>query len=1064
MRTFPGKWLIQCLSALLLGGCLHVQLFGPVRDADISVVELRNRSVVVYQTRSWNESDAREELGAGFWDSLTADLQLVWFGAAPADASVLDDDTLYLVTAFDGFDEDVNVDGVRDAVATPVFGQWHAIVTGRQLRGLYAKISPLTEAIYRSLELSLDNLSDEEIIAAMDVAAKNMVDDRNGDGNITYEDVLWWHRLVNADSYQRDIADVNALTEAIENGAAAGDIRLLSRTVIGQDAGSGSTYQVSGTISVAPFTSVDGDVNDFNAAFFDNSLESSPQPLQNPTVLGGYVNLPAEGAFGASVLTGDLEDYYLVDLLEDQQITLIMAEDPAVNDIDLYLFTAAGELIDASLGFSEVEQLTVPEAGLYLVNVSAFEGASNYRLSIGVGEVLSQERPLRLSDRFIVDEVIADFREDRAAVKTLAGRRAFTGMRVFGGLRRANLLQYGENRSQALARMGVRRPVRMKDSPDSVARRKLETVLAMKRLRQRSEVRNADLNYIVEAAALPDDDYYAEQRWHYEMLNLPQAWDVARGDGAIVAVIDSGVVMDHPDLQGQLLPGFDFIRSSSISADGDGIDPDPDDPGDSEGTSASSFHGTHVAGTVAAASNNARGVSGVAWNASIMPLRALGRGGGTTYDVMQSVRYAAGFSNDSGTVPARAADVINLSLGGGGFSSVEQALFDAVADAGIIVVAAAGNESTSDFSYPASYSNVVSVSAVNINRRLAYYSNFGSRVDIAAPGGDSLTGDVNGDGVPDLVLSTSADDSSLPLRPTYALLQGTSMATPHVAGVAALMKSIYPALTPADFNSLLAQGLLTDDLGVAGRDNSFGFGLVNAYKAVLAAEALSSGEDIADVPVVAVNTGTLNFGLVASVRSLEVSNGGTGLLEVLSVTASDPWLSVAAASVDPQGVGRYDVMADRSLLEPGTYSGQVVIESNAGQRVIQVILQELSDSASTGDAGLHYVLLINAETDEVEQEDVVSAVDGQYHYRFENVPAGQYEILAGGDADNDFFICDAGEACGAYPVFDQTPLQIVVGSDLYGLDFSTTFNTGIVASSAGSSKLGQRRPRPLSTR
>ena len=424
---------------------------------------------------------------------------------------------------------------------------------------------------------------------------------------------------------------------------------------------------------------------------------------------------------------------------------------------------------------------------------------------------------------------------------------------------------------------------------------------------------------------------------------------------------------------------------------------------------------------------------------------------------MQCVRYAAGLPNDSGTVPLTRADVINMSLAGGGFSTTANSLYRQVAELGVVVVAAAGNESSSQAAYPAAYANVISVSAVNINKSRAYYSNFGSTIDVAAPGGDSFTPDVNGDGFADLVLSTSADDGFSPIKATYAASQGTSMASPHVAGVVALMKSVYPELDLAAIKSLLEAGLLTDDLGDPGEDNIFGHGLINANKAVLAAESLATGGSITNLPSITVNPSALNFGDFADTLSLNLSNGGTGELVIDSITSADSWLSVAAADVDSNGVGRYSVSVDRSALTIGSHSSTINVDSNGGAAVVQMILQ-ISDpnSLTGGDAGLHYVLLVNIDTGFVEQEMAVAAVEGQYAYQFVDIPPGNYQIFAGSDADNDFFICDAGEACGGWPVLDPQPVVIQLHQDLNNLDFSTTFDTGILSNSSTGTNPGGR--------
>jgi serine protease len=360
------------------------------------------------------------------------------------------------------------------------------------------------------------------------------------------------------------------------------------------------------------------------------------------------------------------------------------------------------------------------------------------------------------------------------------------------------------------------------------------------------------------------------------------------------------------------------------------------------------------------------------------------------------------------------------------------------------VVAAAGNDASSTFAYPASYDGVISVSAVNINRNRAYYSNFGSAIDVAAPGGDDTTGR--------LILSTSADDTVSPIREAYVLLQGTSMATPHVSGVLALMKSVYPALTPADVEELLSQGLLTDDLGATGRDNIFGWGLINASKAVQIAEDLADGGGITLEPVVCTGASELNFGSFANQLPLSITNCGTGTLIVEDIQVADPWLSVTPVSADANGVGNYSVSVDRSQLVEGQNFSSITILTNDRSVIVQVIVEQADPGTQdNADAGVHYVLLIDADTGDVVQEQQVFAELGAYAYAFTDIPAGRYQILAGSDADNDLFICDPGEACGGWPVLDSQQPEISVTGDLDNLNFSTSFNAGIVSNQAAGS-------------
>jgi len=358
----------------------------------------------------------------------------------------------------------------------------------------------------------------------------------------------------------------------------------------------------------------------------------------------------------------------------------------------------------------------------------------------------------------------------------------------------------------------------------------------------------------------------------------------------VVAVIDTGVLLDHPDLQANLThngisgDGYDFINDSTSARDGDGIDSNPYDVGDlGVGNGASSFHGTHVSGTVSAVTNNNLGVAGVSWNTRIMPMRVMGVGGGTSYNIAQAVRYAAGLSNDSNTLPSQKADIINLSLGGSSYSQDSQAVYTMARNAGVIIIASAGNDYSSQPNYPASYDGVVSVSAVDMNSNIAPYSNYGQYVDVAAPGGDTSR-DLNGDGRADGVLSTLGNLDG----PDYRYYQGTSMAAPHVAGVAALMKAVNPNLTPDEFDAYLQNFEIVNDMGTPGRDNLYGYGLIDALKAVQAQQGGGTTSSLLQLSPAA-----LNFGWATTTASLIASVVGTTAITVTSVTDNASWLTVS---------------------------------------------------------------------------------------------------------------------------------------------------------------------------
>jgi len=313
------------------------------------------------------------------------------------------------------------------------------------------------------------------------------------------------------------------------------------------------------------------------------------------------------------------------------------------------------------------------------------------------------------------------------------------------------------------------------------------------------------------------------------------AWDTHTGTGVVVAVLDTGIRASHPDLSGQTVAGYDMIADTFVSNDGTARDSDPSDPGDwstagqcgtGEPASNSSWHGTHVAGTIAAKGNNSLGVIGVAFNAKIQAVRVLGRCGGYTSDIADAMIWASGGSVSGVPANATPAKVINMSLGGGGAcDTTSQNAINSARSRNTTVVVAAGNENqNASNSNPANCAGVVTVAAVGPTGGRAYYSNYGTVVDVAAPGGDTSGGSANG------ILSTLNAGTTSPGADNYAYYQGTSMATPHVAGVAALMYQAKPTATPDQIEAALKSSARAFPATCSG----CGTGIVNAPAAISA--------------------------------------------------------------------------------------------------------------------------------------------------------------------------------------------------------------------------------------
>ncbi len=358
-------------------------------------------------------------------------------------------------------------------------------------------------------------------------------------------------------------------------------------------------------------------------------------------------------------------------------------------------------------------------------------------------------------------------------------------------------------------------------------------------IRHDPEVETAEPLMRYEAAFVPNDPDYSKQ-WNMQMIHMPKAWDMSKGKGAVVAVLDTGIAYEDydefkqvPDLKGvKFVKGYDFVNKSDHANDDHG-------------------HGTHVAGTIAQATNNKEGVSGIAFEASLMPVKVLDQfGSGYSTAIADAIRWAA----DHG------ANVINMSLGGGGRSQVMENAVNYARKKGVVVVCAAGNGGRGVVEFPAAYPGSVAVAAVGPGGTKAPYSSWGKELDIAAPGGDKSQGNEAG------VLQNTIDPKD-PAKSIYAWYQGTSMATPHVAGIAALLFAA-GAKNPDQVEKALFASAHPPK-GSSGWTDQYGHGIVDAEAALKALKKMQAEGD--DAVQVAARPETTDTGTVQAAPGDELS-------------------------------------------------------------------------------------------------------------------------------------------------------------------------------------------------
>src|SRR2546427_2439118 len=391
-----------------------------------------------------------------------------------------------------------------------------------------------------------------------------------------------------------------------------------------------------------------------------------------------------------------------------------------------------------------------------------------------------------------------------------------------------------------------------------------------------SGVKYAEPNYVYRAFRVPNDPFFSTKQWGPQKINAPGAWDVTTGSAnSVVTVVDTGVSSTNPEFSGKLLTGTNCVSPGGVTDDDNG-------------------HGTHVAGIAAAIGDNGTGIAGIAWAASILPIKVLdASGSGTNADVACGIQAGADFAASNPGMRV----VENLSLGGPAYSQLMKDAVDYALQSNVLVVAAAGNDGKATVLFPAGYPGVMAVGATTPANERATFSTYGSHLSVVAPGVD--------------IYSTYLGGS-------YKYLSGTSMAAPHVSGTAALVRARNAGLSPAQVRSQIEQ--TATRLGGSGFNHQFGWGLVNAAAAVGTPVASNYG----NVRVSATAYTTTGPPVPEADVILWVGTPScTGLTQVAQTTQT---------SSGPPGVGTAGV-AVFNAVPAGSYCATVVLASPSGKAV-----------------------------------------------------------------------------------------------------------------------------------
>lgn len=817
----------------------------------------------------------------------------------------------------------------------------------------------------------------------------------------------------------------------------------------GSPGGGSGSARVSGTIEIIPGTRVDGDYADLWSPGAGWSVSRGSVSIPVPVVVGGYLS-DGGGDYSAGLsYPQDIQDVYDVDLAERDRYFL-----QCFSSLE---GTTASPSVTLSLGVVDITDACgkggeVPSDLSGLSITANGGGPFRYVLTLAVPGALSAfdvswpEPPLKVNEAIVTGSAAV------ANTLSASGLRASSVM----SLERA----IGPNTWQVRRAPGTQSfSVGSMRSGDPRA----QTIDWIRSMREDFGMA-VEPNYLFSLASLsPGDNLYYRNdnedglpnNWNLVDINMEAAWGLTNGSWGQdvgVAVMDTGMFSStlgsygnwHEDLAANVAPDtgdtLDFVSAEYDVDQNPGRDGNPATPPTPDNPERTSFHGTHVAGIIAA-EDNTIGTLGIAHQATIFPYRVLG------VDPVDGTDGTGGLADLIAAINAASQnaeiDAVNLSLGGLPQSDALQSATDRAYDAGQLVVAAGGNSGDGSAVYPAANRRVLGVGATDRDNTLSGFSNYGQSVDLLAPGGNLGDGIVNAYG----------NYSNGNLESSYAYLAGTSMAAPHVTGVFALMKDKEPTLSPDQFRARLIAGYLTD----ASRFDDyalFGAGLLDAQAALTDPPSqfptvVSAWPRVLEINRTGSETEVLLEVLKEDLASAPLVNGTPTIPTPFEITdGSGNPIELSDGDNIPE---RLHIRVNTAELDDGRdVSGEIVIrystEGPVRDLTIPLYVQAV-DQPEDRNAGRHYVLLLNADNPDSSRSRQVAATlsGGQYSFSLDGVTPGDYILVAGSDLDGNGFICENGEACAEYPAIGARQEIPIRDGDALRLDLTTGYRRPSIA-------------------